>query len=418
MFCTNCGAQLPEGTKYCTRCGARLAGADAPVGGETGVRLDWGPDDSDTGGAAGGGTVTGGAGGTEPPRRRHTGAVVAAVVVVLVLAVGGTLVAGQLLGWFDIPGIVAGITGQGGGEPPEGGEVVGGNGGGTESGGGSAEGGEVVSASGIPVRESVDAYSWDELSQISAEIGAAADAQEAVRIASGYNLCGPNGELASMPSKQIELSNGTVLHARVIGIRHDQRTDGGMAGLTFLFDEVVALNPWNQSGLNDGGWQASSVRSWLSMTFLPTLPQDLQDALVTVNKRTNNTGGVDSGTLDPSVVTVTPDKLWLPSHVELAGNGPEDVHWAVSHYGTQYTWCNDITSDEGTQYELFSEVDAQGFASNPTLVRAYEGQARKWWMRSANPHFTYVSLTVAEDGALDGDVGSIESQGVVPGFCV
>ena len=26
MFCTNCGAQVPDDTKFCTSCGARLAG--------------------------------------------------------------------------------------------------------------------------------------------------------------------------------------------------------------------------------------------------------------------------------------------------------------------------------------------------------------------------------------------------------
>lgn len=399
MFCRNCGAQVPDDTKFCTNCGARLAGAP---GAAPAARPAAAPS------VAPAAAPVSPAG--EPPRKSHAGAIVAAAVVTLLLVLAGLSVAGYHFNWLGFQDTVNGLIGLGGEVEVESDAEA--------DPAAAEEPDENVSASGIAIRESVNEYSWAELSQISAEIGQAADEAAAIQVAHGYNLCGPNGELASMPSKEIELSNGAVLHARVIGIYHDQRADGGTAGLSFLFDEIVALNAWNQSGRNDGGWQASSVRNWLSMTFLPTLPQDLQDALVTVNKRTNNTGGVDSGSLDPSVVTVTPDKLWLPSHVELAGNGPEDVHWAVSHYGTQYTWCNDITSDEGTQYDLFSEIDAQGFAANSILVRTYEGQARKWWMRSPNPHFTYVSLTVAEDGALDGDVGSIESQGVVPGFCV
>lgn len=415
MFCTNCGAQVPDDTKFCTSCGARLAGVPgaAPAGAPApapAARPAAAPVARPAAAPAARPVAAAAGSVGEPLRKSRAGAIIAAVVIALLLALAGISVAGYHFNWLGFQDTVNGLIGLGGEAEVESD---------TQADPATAEEpDENVSATGITIRESVNDYSWAELSQISAEIGQAADAAAAIQVAHGYNLCGPNGELASMPSKEIKLSNGTVLHARVIGIYHDQRAEGGTAGLSFLFDEVVALNAWNQSGRNDGGWQASSVRSWLSMTFLPTLPQDLQDALVTVNKRTNNTGGVDSGSLDPSVVTVTPDKLWLPSHVELAGNGPEDVHWAVSHYGTQYTWCNDITSDEGTQYDLFSEIDAQGFAANSILVRTYEGQARKWWMRSPNPHFTYVSLTVAEDGALDGDVGSIESQGVVPGFCV
>ena len=41
MFCTKCGAQLPDGSKFCTKCGAHVEGTDEttvmPVANETRV---------------------------------------------------------------------------------------------------------------------------------------------------------------------------------------------------------------------------------------------------------------------------------------------------------------------------------------------------------------------------------------------
>lgn len=388
-FCTSCGRQIEDGLQYCTFCGAYLSNT-TPAPQPTPQPV--------------------------PQRRRHVGAIVATILVVTALVTAG--VVGYFNDWYGIPDLIE--KAQGGN--PGGSDPDGDDGQGSEAGIGDAPGGEATPATGtggIVIRPSVDSYSWDELSQISRQISTATSSSEAMRVASEYNLCGPNGELSSMPSKSITLSNGTQLHARIIGFNHDDRSDGsGKAGLTFLFDEAVALSPWNSSGLNDGGWQASTIRSWLSMTFLDTLPDDLASGILEVNKASNNVGGVDSGTLGTDVVGVTADKLWVPSHIELAGNDPEDTRWPEWRSGSEYYWCNDIISSEGSCYSLFEELATNGSTSNDVLIRRYEGTAQKWWMRSTNPHFSFVTLTVSETGALDGDVGSIESLGIVPGFCV
>ncbi|MFR2602852.1 MAG: zinc-ribbon domain-containing protein [Collinsella sp.] len=45
MYCTKCGAQIPDGSTFCTSCGARVGGVEDqaepvafPVGGRAGVR--------------------------------------------------------------------------------------------------------------------------------------------------------------------------------------------------------------------------------------------------------------------------------------------------------------------------------------------------------------------------------------------
>ena len=414
MHCPSCGKKLADDAHFCTDCGARVDGslasspkAENELKGFDGFDIP--PiDDSkrDTFSPPKPSDEKAGEEGKErrgttprevpapapgPRQERLSAKVVVAALTAIVVC--GILVGGFLTNWYGIPDLASGQSDEQDAPAPE-------------------------ESSSIPVRASVDEYSWSELSQISSEIASSPSMQEAIGIAHGYNLCGAQGELVGMPSKTVTLSNGAELHARIIGFRHDQRDDGSMAGITFLFDEAVALNSWSLSGYNAGGWEASSIRSWLSMTFFETLPEDLRDEIVTVLKQTNNTGGVDTGTLPTSVVTTTPDKLWLPSHVEVAGTSEENRHWPTWRYGDQYTWCDDIAAAEGAQYALFSQAGIVEQNNNPTLVRTYEGSPCRWWLRTPNPHISNDSLLVSAEGHLFDDAGPIESQGVVPGFCI
>ena len=413
MHCPGCGKKLDDNAHFCTDCGARVDGslASSPKAESEMTGLDGfdippidsksdnipSPNPNGERTAESGGTRRGTARRSIPapspdPRRGRLSAKVIATALA-VIVVCGILVGGFLTNWYGIPGLASEQSDEQDAPAPE-------------------------ESSSIPVRASVDEYSWSELSQISSEIASSPSMQEAVGIAHSYNLCGAQGELVGMPSKTVTLSNGAELHVRIIGFRHDQREDGSIAGITFLFDEAVALNSWSLSGYNAGGWEASSIRSWLSMTFFETLPEDMRDEIVTVMKQTNNTGGVDTGTLPTSVVTTTPDKLWLPSHVEVAGSSEENRHWPTWRFGNQYTWCDDIAAAEGAQYTLFSQAGIAEQNNNLTLVRTYEGSPCRWWLRTPNPHISNDSLLVSAEGHLFDDAGPVESQGVVPGFCI
>lgn len=270
----------------------------------------------------------------------------------------------------------------------------------------------------LGVKDSLDKYSWDEISQISKKIASAKSDDEAISVAASYNLCDKNGSLASKGSKAVELSNGKTVHVRIIGFRHDVKEDGTKAGITFLFDEAVSMQPYANSGLTSGGWKGSSARSWLSDTFYPLLPEDARAAIVGVKKSSNNKGGVSEGSFGAEAVSSTTDKLFLLSLVEIAGNSDANHKWQSPYTDAQYSWCNSVTDAEGSQYSLFSELGVSTHAPNSKLVRSCDGEATMWWMRSANPHYDSIQNTVSATGQADEDSGAITPYGIVPAFCV
>ena len=240
----------------------------------------------------------------------------------------------------------------------------------------------------------------------------------AIGIASSYNLCGPSGDLTAMGSKEAVLADGSVHHVRVVGILQDQTADGGLAGLSFLFDEAVSFHSWNSSDFNDSGWESSNLRTFVLNDLAATLPQDISSQIVPVVKLTNNFGGTDSGTLPTSVVTSTVDRLWVPSYVELAGSSEENALWGPAYGTGAFTWCNPIVASEGTQYDLFSQLGITAYQPNQSLVRRFDGSSTSWWLRSAHPHLVNDALCVGPDGNPSDDATPMNRFGVVPGFCI
>lgn len=108
-------------------------------------------------------------------------------------------------------------------------------------------------------------YSWDELSQISARIAAAATDDEGLAIAQEYNLA----DAAGVPvneTREVVLDDNTLAYARIVGFRHDQRADGsGVAGMTLMVS-MLSEQPMETSNTNQGGWESSSLRHGLQVT--------------------------------------------------------------------------------------------------------------------------------------------------------
>ncbi|WP_296010331.1 DUF6273 domain-containing protein [uncultured Adlercreutzia sp.] len=413
MFCPKCGSEVQEGSSFCGKCGAPVGAAPTQKGAE--------------GGAAG-------AAASSAPAPKKSGArigIVVAAVVVVLLAVVGFATNGFGLGGVQ-PKEAVDVLAASQDSPAEG-SGEGAEGAGEDAANGNA-GGQSAAAE-ATVKSAVEAYTWDELSQISAEIAAAGDEAAGIEVAKKYNLCTPDGKLDGTQVKSVTLTDGTQTAVQIVGFNHDDKTAGGKAGITFLFGDALAKAPMVNGEDSSGGWENSSMRSYLSGDTLMRLPEDLRAAIVPVDKSTNNDGVPASPESSLSCVTTTSDLLWLPSQNELYGSDPygDGVRWfdGYGHYSDDMSdeeinaLLNDVLDAEGAEYQYFKEssvgeVEENGIylsEGKEALIRNYEGEPISWWTRT--PYLAWeVSWCCVNNYGGPSYSGVDNSEGVVPGFCI
>lgn len=262
--------------------------------------------------------------------------------------------------------------------------------------------------SGVEVKSSTEAYTWEELSKISDEIGRASDENAAVEIAKKYNLTTKDGKLDGTQTKSVTLTDGTRTAVQIAGFAHDEKTDGGKAGITFIFKDCIGEGKMNPSSTNAGGWEKSEMRSYLNSEGLNLLPADLKQVVISVNKLTNNIGRTNS----MSSVTKTSDKLWLFSLGELAGET------SVKDSSGIYAYYSIIYKSEGSEYKLFTDLDVNINETNSILAKSFKGSSCGWWERSPDPQSENDFWSVITGGAPYVSSSAYYSDGVCPGFCI
>lgn len=257
--------------------------------------------------------------------------------------------------------------------------------------------------------KSFSEYSASELAGIAQAIEKTSSRDEALSVAEQYGICNEDGTVTT-EANEITLTDGTTAELRVADIYTDDMADGGKAGITFLLSGSSLTHAMNTTATDQGGWESSALRSWLSSDVMDLLPDELATYIVPVEKMTNNTGY----TVNTAAVTSTTDSLWIPSFVEVYGT----VNWNwESSYTSNY---NTILGSEGTQYAVFSESGVTGGFGTASEVEAKSGigtDANTWWTRTSSPsssdHFRAVS-TVSGPYAVD---NATQELGVVVGFC-
>lgn len=303
---------------------------------------------------------------------------------------------------------------------------------------------------GVAPKESVNDYTWEELSQISAEIAKSGDGPAAVDIAKKFNLVTPEGRLDGNQCKTITCEDGSQFDVQIAGFIHDDRPGGGKAGITFIFKDPIFYSYINWTNADEayadengvygdvvnldanyenlGGWTSSELRRRINDEGLGFLPSDMESVMVPVLKKTNSIKGSNSS----SAVQIDSDLLWLYSLVELAGDSPilDGDNSALSYY-------NEVLNAEGSQYQLFADMDVRQSGDNDILAKGGE-----WFTRSLMPFTSYErdgGVLVGPDTVSSSerplkidlyysvsDAGNPSARfafptswgGIVPGFCI
>ena len=263
-------------------------------------------------------------------------------------------------------------------------------------------------------------YSWDELSQISTKIAAAATDDDGLAIAQEYKLADAAGAPVN-ETREVVLDDNTLAYARIVGFRHDQRADGsGVAGMTLMVS-MLSEQPMETSNTSQGGWESSSLRAWLAGDGMALLPDDLASHIVSVSKASNNVGV----TSDLASVTQTADGLWAFSAVEVCGN----ITWFDDEFATEISYTaglDTVLNAEGAQYPYFSAagVTEETGGQSGALALTYRGSSRPWWYRSAYP-LNYADTSSssyffrASETGFPSSVGQANATaGVVAGLCI
>ena len=163
----------------------------------------------------------------------------------------------------------------------------------------------------------------------------------------------------------VQLTDGKTLEYKIIGINHDDLTDGsGKAGLTFLTISTGIKSRMNATNSSAGGWEKSELRQKMNSGEIWNLmPSDLQSKVKAVTKLTNNVVGIDKN----AAVTATSDKLFLLSYSEIV---------PTSYWASSYPW----TSSEGAQYEAFKGRVTENHSDNSAIAIG-----DNWFERSKSP---------------------------------
>ena len=306
----------------------------------------------------------------------------------------------------------------------------------------SASGSANADTADFEAKSGISDYSWPELKAISLDIANAKSDEEGLAIARDYHLVDENGKLQG-DTKSVQLSDGTMANVRILGFRHDELADGGMAGISFEFADVPVTHRMNAEDTNEGGWEASEMRAWLNSDFFGKLPEELQSCISVASKKTNNVGGSIND--DPSVVSTTDDKLWLLAVRELyAGEmtiqnhvGPDESVKEISAEGfvpcdNPEHWVKEVLHSEtfdaeGSQYQLYTDHDVTPSAHDFLRKEVADRASSEWWLRSTTINLSTPSLSLkgrqsfehvdAYNGGWSGSLRADVEAGVSPGFC-
>lgn len=215
-------------------------------------------------------------------------------------------------------------------------------------------------------------WSWDQINQV-AELGKAQD----------YFVIGEEKNI---------VVNGETLTLQVYDFNHDTLADGtsNKTNITFGLKHLLATEQrMNETSTNYGGWDNSSLRTWMNSGLIASMPSELTITMKPVLKYTG--GGVDNQT-----IVASSDKTFLFSEMEIYGN----VYYSVE--------------GEGSKYPIFSNSLNYTIKKDPDLSGSW------WWTRS--PYYVNNALGafagVQNESSTRSFNNSMSRLNINFGFCI
>ena len=192
----------------------------------------------------------------------------------------------------------------------------------------------------------------------------------------------------------IELSTGTVpVDVEIIAFEHDNVANSASYGSTkaaltfFCVDLPNIKQPMMGQNINDGGWRASSMRTFVSGELFNALPEELKSHIGAVKKLS------DGGNNNRTLIT-TEDKCWLASYDEVGFSANSDI---LSGQGQLYDQIF-TSGDNGRKKYIFNTTTYQG-----------------WWLRSSSGQNLFCRVTTY--GGCYSEISN-NSYYVAFGFCI
>lgn len=198
----------------------------------------------------------------------------------------------------------------------------------------------------------------------------------------------------------ITLTSGEVIEMQIIGINHDTLSSDHVskAGLTLQMKDCLAtLYPMNSTSTNAGGYAASEMKTETLPTLKALLPQEWQDVIKLVDKKSANGGSTNYS----ETLTLSED-LFLFAEIEIFGTTSYAQDGANEGSVYEY-WNGKAAVDRTKKYD----TNADGVADN----------AINWRLRSARSTTTSFFCSVNTGGSIDYNSAS-SSRGVAFGFCI
>lgn len=136
-------------------------------------------------------------------------------------------------------------------------------------------------------------------------------------------------------------------------------------GVVLEFADIIDEQRMNNSTSNEGGWEASQLRTYLNSTVYNLIPEEIRNNIIDTYVVSGH------GSKDSNNFTTT-DKVYLLSTKEVWGKE-----------GTTNVCTRDTAEVETRQLDYYK---SQGIKtdSNNGAIKKYNGNTKNWWLRTAD----------------------------------